>query len=80
MTDKVVPLNVVKREHAPDLVPVKRILEEAGTEKLTEVVILGMTEDGNFYSHTNVSNTDCYWLTGVARKRLMGWALYEDDD
>lgn len=76
---KVVPFRSPKKDPSEEILTVETVLNDALQDELVEVVVLGMTKDGMFYTHTNVSNTDVFFLNGMLQKRIMDWAMYEGE-
>jgi len=52
--------------------PIERVLEGAGEANLSEIVILGFDEDGDFYfSASKASGGDVLWLLEKAKLGLL---------
>lgn len=65
---KVVPLNCVTRLNLPP----ERVLEAALEETLSEVVIVGYDEEGDFYfASSQADGGDVLWLLELAKQKLM---------
>ncbi len=60
-------------------IPVERVLEQAAEAKLTEVTVVGYTEDGDFYfGSTQADGGDVLWALEKAKLDLL--RVGEDDD
>jgi basic membrane lipoprotein Med (substrate-binding protein (PBP1-ABC) superfamily) len=53
-------------------VPVDRVIEEAAKAKLTEVIIIGVDEDGyNYFSSSVADGKNILWDIEQCKKRLL---------
>lgn len=74
MTDNVVPFIGVTRLDTPP----ERVIDGAGKANLSDVVIVGFTEDGDFYFASNKADAgDVVWLLEQAKFKLLRMC---DDD
>ncbi len=61
--------------HTTDDVPVADVLAQAKDIPLTQVVIIGRTEEGFFFTSSEGSAQEIMWLLRVAEAKLMSMAI-----
>lgn len=75
MTDNVVTLNMVTR--LP--IPVDRVLDDAQAAGLTQVIVIGVTADGEeYFASSEADGGNVLWQMERAKKRLL--AVPDRDD
>ena len=61
--------------HTTDDVPVPDVLAQAKDVPLTQVVVIGRTEEGFFFTSSEGSAQEIMWLLRVAEAKLMSMAI-----
>lgn len=74
--------NVVELDVVTSLdIPVERVLEQAAKAKLTEVTVVGYTEDGDFYfASSQADGGDVLWALEQAKLDLFRVANELEED
>ena len=68
MAGNVVPIGCITRLDIPS----ERVLSAALERNITDVIVLGYDEDGDFYFAASKANGgDVLWLLALAQKRLL---------
>lgn len=79
MTAEIIKLKLVEGCGSGAVVPVNKVLAGARASKLTDVVVMGYTEDGMLYAASSHGAADTNWLIDQTKAWILAGCPDQDD-